>query len=126
MRDEHSATRKYILREFKKRGITLPLNIECESPDLVKELIMEGKGIGFLTRTKIHKELSEGRLKKIDLGKHKFYLKIAIVLNRNKHLTREISTFIDCIIKMRQGKHISPTLSPSEIIHLQESESSQC
>jgi len=126
MRDEHSATRKYILREFKKRGITLPLNIECESPDLVKELIMEGKGIGFLTRTKIHKELTEGRLKKIDLGKHKFYLKIAIVLNRNKHLTREISTFIDCIIKMRQGKHISPTLSPSEIIHLQESESSQC
>ncbi|MEA2108074.1 MAG: LysR family transcriptional regulator [Pseudomonadota bacterium] len=127
MRDEQSATRKYILREFKKRGVTLPISIECESPDLVKELILEGKGIGFLTRTKIRKELSEGLVKRVNLGKHKFHLDIAIVLNKNKNLMPEMLTFVDCIIKKsKQVQHFSLPPSPAEMIHLQESESPKC
>ncbi|MEA3347603.1 MAG: LysR family transcriptional regulator [Pseudomonadota bacterium] len=103
MRDEQSGTRKYILREFKKKGLTLPISIECESPDLVKELVMEGKGIGFLTRTKIRKELAGGLLKQVDLGQHQFYLDIAIVLNKLKSLKPEISEFVDCIIRSKQN-----------------------
>ena len=103
MRDEQSGTRKYILREFKKRGVALPVSIECESPDLVKELIMEGKGVGFLTRTKIHKELAAGLLRQVDLGPHRFYLDIAIVLNKHKSLEPEICEFVDCIIRTKQN-----------------------
>jgi len=113
MRDEQSATRKYILREFKKKGITLPVSIECESPDLVKELIMEGKGIGFLTRTKIRKELAAGLVQRVELGEHRFYLDIAVILNKNRPLTSEMSTFVDCIIKARHDKHFSTNLAPS-------------
>ena len=109
MRDEQSGTRKYILREFKKRGIALQVDIECESPDLVKELIMEGKGIGFLTRTKIRKELAEGLLKQVDLGKHQFYLDIAIVLNKQKSLNPEICDFVDCIIRSKQNLNVCRT-----------------
>ena len=107
MRDEQSGTRKYILREFKKRGVTLPVSIECESPDLVKELIMEGKGVGFLTRTKIHKELAAGQLKQVDLGPHRFYLDIAIVLNKHKSLEPEICDFVDCIIRTKQDLKVA-------------------
>ncbi len=97
MRDEQSGTRKYIVRELKKKGVALQVDIECESPDLVKELIIEGKGIGFLTRTKVHRELARGLLKKVDLGRHQFYLDIAIVLSKHKSLRPEIHDFVDCI-----------------------------
>ena len=102
MRDEQSGTRKFILREFKKRGVVLPVSIECENPDLVKELIMEGKGIGFLTRTKIQRELDAGLVKRVDLGKYRFYLDIAIVLNKNRELMPEMLHFVDSIISTRQ------------------------
>lgn len=107
MRDEQSGTRKYILREFKKKGLTLPISIECESPDLVKELIMEGKGIGFLTRTKIRKELAGGLIKQVDLGQHQFYLDIGIVLNKLKSLKPEICDFVDCIIRSKQNLNVA-------------------
>ncbi|NPA24280.1 MAG: LysR family transcriptional regulator [Deltaproteobacteria bacterium] len=109
MRDEQSGTRKYILREFKKRGVNLPVSIECESPDLVKELIMEGKGIGFLTRTKVHKELASGLVKRVDLGNYRFYLDIAIVLDKNKELMPEMLHFVDCIVKSRREQNLFPT-----------------
>jgi len=108
MRDEQSGTRKYILREFKKRGVVLPVSIECENPDLVKELIMEGKGIGFLTRTKIQRELDAGLVKRVDLGKYRFYLDIAIVLNKNRALMPEMLHFVDSIINTRQHQPLTP------------------
>ncbi len=107
MRDDQSGTRKYILREFKKKGIALPVSIECESPDLVKELIMEGKGIGFLTRTKIRKELADGLIKQVDLGEHQFFLDIAIVLNKRQSLKPEICDFVDCIIRTKQNLNVA-------------------
>ncbi len=113
MRDEQSGTRKYILREFKKMGVSLPVSVECESPDLVKELIMEGKGIGFLTRTKSRKELSEGLVKEVDLGEHRFYLDIAIVLNKQKNLMPEMQDFVDCIIKTKQKRNFPPDIHQS-------------
>jgi DNA-binding transcriptional LysR family regulator len=103
MRDEQSGTRKYILKELKKLGVALQVDIECESPDLVKELIIEGKGIGFLTRTKVHKELAKGLLKKVDLGPHRFYLDIAIVLSKHKSLQPEIHDFVECIIATKHN-----------------------
>ncbi len=104
MRDEQSGTRKYILRELKKKGVLLPVSIECENPDLVKELIMEGKGIGFLTRTKIHRELEAGLVKRVDLGKYRFYLDIAIVMNKNRELMPEMLHFVDSIISTRRHR----------------------
>jgi DNA-binding transcriptional LysR family regulator len=100
-RDEQSGTRKYILKELRKRGVILTIDIECASPDLVKDLIMEGKGIGFLTRTKVHKELAQGSLQQVDLGRHKFYLDIAIVLSKHKSLKPEICDFVNCIIETK-------------------------
>jgi DNA-binding transcriptional LysR family regulator len=111
MRDERSATRKYIIGEFKKQGISLPVSIECESPDLVKELIMEGKGIGFLTRTKISNELAAGKVKEVGLGKNRFYLNIALVWNKNRHLTPELQSLIDCIIQAGKDNRLLPAAS---------------
>jgi DNA-binding transcriptional LysR family regulator len=120
MRDEQSGTRRFLLREFKKRGVILPVSIECENPDLVKELIIEGKGIGFLTRTKIQRELEAGLVKRVDLGKHRFYLDIAIVMNKDKKLMPEMLHFVDSIIKTRQQRlppdAASTLLKPESII----------
>ncbi len=107
MRDEQSGTRKYIVKELKKKGVALQVDIECESPDLVKELIIEGKGIGFLTRTKVHKELTRGLLKKVDLGRHQFYLDIAIVLSKHKSLRPEIHDFVDCIFATKHNFRVA-------------------
>jgi len=63
MRDRMSGSRKYILGNLKKRGVDLPVSIECESPELVKKLIIEGEGIGFLTRNSISQELEKGLFK---------------------------------------------------------------
>ena len=114
MRDEQSGTRKYILREFKKKGVVLPVSIECENPDLVKELIMEGKGIGFLTRTKIQQELDAGLVKRVNLGKYRFYLDIAIVMNKNRELMPEMHHFVDSIISTRSHQ---PLVSPDDENH---------
>ena len=107
MRDEQSGTRKYILKELKRLGVALQIDIECESPDLVKELILEGKGIGFLTQTKVHRELAQGLLKKVDLGQYRFYLDIAIVLSKHKSLQPEIHDFVECIIATKHNFRVA-------------------
>ncbi len=96
IRDQSSGTRKYIEDKLKKRGIHLNIKIEVKNYKLIKELVKEGEGISFLTKTTVHQELKNNELSQIFLPE-KFIIDIGIIASQNT--CPELDKLVD-ILKM--------------------------
>ncbi len=96
MRDNRSATRKYIQNRFKK--LKLPISTECENSDLIKKMIIAGKGISFLSISTVRNELDAGTLKKITMNRNmKFFMDIKLMLYKEKYDSIKMRYFIECV-----------------------------
>ena len=82
IRDQSSGTRKYIEDKLDKRGIHLNVKIEVKNYKLIKELVKEGEGISFLTKTTVQQELENKELSQIFLPE-KFFIDVGIIANKN-------------------------------------------
>ncbi len=96
MRDDRSATRKYIQKRFRK--VKLPISMECENSDLIKKMVLAGKGISFLSISTIKNELDTGILKKVAINRNmKFFMDIKLMLYKEEFDNPETKYFIECV-----------------------------
>ena len=102
MRDNRSATRKYIQNRFRK--VKLPISMECENSDLIKKMLIAGKGISFLSISTVRNELNAGTLKKIEMNRNmKFFMDIKLMLYKEKHDSPKMKYFIECVLDYIPG-----------------------
>lgn len=65
--EKGSATREYIIGEFRKRGIPMTIYVECENPPAIKHMVHFGLGGAFFCRYDIEEDVRKKRFRKISL-----------------------------------------------------------
>lgn len=94
---EGSAARANVLAYFKRYNVTPKIFLESSSVEVTKELVMQGKGLCFLTYIEANKELKDGTLRSINI--HEGFPKIrrVIIFQKNKPLSPGAKAFVKVI-----------------------------
>lgn len=67
MREEGSATRRVTERALEQSGITFNVVMELDHPEAIKQAVMAGLGVAFVSVHAIHGEIAAGRLRALRL-----------------------------------------------------------
>jgi len=65
--EEGSATRAYIIEEFRKRGIPLNIHMVCENPSAIKHMVHLGMGGYFCPYYAVEEEVREGKFRCVEV-----------------------------------------------------------
>ncbi len=98
-RDIRSATRQAIWREFEKRKIKPSAVIEAGNTEFIKSYVAQNKGVSFLAKVCVKKEVERGELTVIPLEEGPFYLDIDVIYLKGKTLSSAASTFLQFLRK---------------------------
>jgi DNA-binding transcriptional LysR family regulator len=79
---------------FRREGIVLPTSIELGNMEAIKELVKLGLGISILAPWVARKELAEGSLCALPLGRRKLQRRWGILLRKGQRLSLAQETFI--------------------------------
>ena len=79
---------------FRAEKMALPVSMELGSVEAIKELVKLGLGVSILAPWAIRKELEEGSLVAVQLGKKKLRRQWGILLRRSQRLSLAHETFI--------------------------------
>jgi len=94
--EQGSATREYIINEFKKRSIPLNKYIDCENPSALKHMVHLGTGGAFLPSYSIEKDVREGKYKRIEILDN-LSMTIDLVYLKERKKSQPIKTFLNVI-----------------------------
>jgi len=85
LQEEGSATREYIINEFRKRDIALNNYIEAGSPNTVKSMVQLAMGGAFFPFFAIEEEVKENKFRCIEIldGLH-YYIDVIYLVERRK------------------------------------------
>ncbi len=90
----NSYTFQMIESYFQKENITLNSIIEFGSMEAIKEMVKIGMGVGILTPWVAIREIEEGKLMTVPLGKRKLRRHWGIVFMKSKRLNLAEETFV--------------------------------
>ncbi len=93
IREEGSATRRIVLSSLTDLGVNPAVLIEVKSTEFIKEWVVQGKGIGVVSRRSISPEDS-GHVKAIPF-KNPLFLEIVVVSLKSRRYDIWIHRFID-------------------------------
>ena len=79
---------------FRRDGIVLPTSIELGNLEAIKELVKLGLGVSIFAPWVAQKELAEGSLRALPLGRRKLERHWAVLLRRAQRLSLAQETFI--------------------------------
>jgi len=79
---------------FRRDAIVLPTSIELGNMEAIKELVKLGLGVSILAPWVAQKELAEGSLRAVPLGKRKLERRWGILLRKSQHLSLAQETFV--------------------------------
>jgi DNA-binding transcriptional LysR family regulator len=79
---------------FRRDSIVLPTSIELGSMEAIKELVKLGLGVSILAPWVAAKELAEGSLRALPLGRRRLERRWGILLRKGQRLTLAQETFI--------------------------------
>ena len=79
---------------FRTEKMALPVSMELGSVEAIKELVKLGLGVSILAPWAIRKELDEGSLVSIPLGKRRLQRQWGILLRKSQRLSLAHETFI--------------------------------
>lgn len=79
---------------FRREKIVLPTSIELGNVEAIKELVKLGLGISILARWVAEKELADGSLVALPLGRRKLRRRWGILLRADQRLTLAQETFV--------------------------------
>jgi len=79
---------------FHREDIVLPTSIELGNMEAIKELVKLGLGVSILARWVARKELADGSLRALPLGKRKLRRRWGFLLRNGQRLTLAPETFI--------------------------------
>ncbi|HEY8965267.1 MAG TPA: LysR family transcriptional regulator [Candidatus Methylacidiphilales bacterium] len=79
---------------FRAEKLSLPVSMELGSVEAIKELVKLGLGVGILAPWALRKELAEGSLIAVSLGKRRLRRQWGILLRKGQRLGLAHETFI--------------------------------
>jgi DNA-binding transcriptional LysR family regulator len=79
---------------FRNEGLVLPTSVEIGNIEAIKELVKVGLGISVLAPWVAHKELTEGSLKALHLGRAKLRRRWGILSRHGARFNLQQATFI--------------------------------
>ena len=106
LRERGSGVRKTIKEHLDKINIgidSLKVIYELDSMEAIKSSVMSGKGISFLQKLAIQRELKDETLKEIEIDGLKMYSKFHIAYRQDHKLTTTEKKFVDFIKSTRRG-----------------------
>lgn len=89
-----SSTTRMALDYFHAEGLSLPMPMECGSMEAIKELLKTGLGVGILPPWIARKELAEGSLVTLPLGRRKLRRQWGVLHWRERRLSLAEETFV--------------------------------
>ncbi|HEY3278194.1 MAG TPA: LysR family transcriptional regulator [Syntrophorhabdaceae bacterium] len=93
-RDIRSATRQAIWSEFEKKRIKPSAIIEAGNTEFIKNLVGKNKGVSFLARICVGKEVERGELVIVPFEEGPFFLPIDAIHLKGKTLSSAAITFL--------------------------------
>jgi DNA-binding transcriptional LysR family regulator len=88
---------------FREEGTTLFSTLEMGSVEAAKELVKLGYGVSILAPWTLRKELAEGSLVTLPLGRRKLRRKWAVLLSNGRRLSLAEETFIGLCQSVAEG-----------------------
>lgn len=95
---EGSDTRLMMLRLFEDEGIKPRIGMELGSNESVKQAVMAGLGVAFVSAHTVAAEIKEGRLKAFDIERFPFIRKWVVVRHSNLQLMPAADVLYDFFI----------------------------
>jgi DNA-binding transcriptional LysR family regulator len=105
-RDLGSATRQAMWREFERRHIKPSAIIEAGNTEFIKNLVAKDKGISFLARICVMKEVEQGTLAILPLEGGPFFLDIDMIHVKGKSLSPAASTFLSFLRLVSRSENL--------------------
>lgn len=105
--EKGSATRDYVMSEFKKRNLTMTNPIDCENPPAIRHMVELGMGGAFFPLFSIQKDVQEGLFHMATVREDLFQNYDLIFLSDRRN-SYPVQTFRSVIKKLKSGFSRSP------------------
>jgi DNA-binding transcriptional LysR family regulator len=92
-----SVTRKIIEGVFEKDGRTLMPDMEIDRPEAMKRLVEAGLGVSILPEMSVIKELEEGTLVSLPIGKVSFERHLGLIYRKGQFFSPSTLAFLDIL-----------------------------
>jgi len=99
VRELGSGTRSAMEEFFRERGLTPIVGMEMGSNEAIKQAVVAGLGISFISRHTLGLERSAGRLAVLDVVGTPVMRRWHLVRHRNKRLTPALGAFWDFVLE---------------------------
>lgn len=99
-REQGSADRNQFEQFLNKHNININKKWQCSNTEAIKNIVIDGKGIAFVSKLLVNKEVSENKLKILPIEDIKFERENKLIYHKNKYISPQMKTFIDiCLNK---------------------------
>ena len=105
--EEGSATREYIINEFRKRDIPLNTFMDCENPDTIKHMVHLGMGGAFFPYYGVKEDVTYGKYHCIELLEN-LHLSIDLIYLQDWKKSKLVRMFIEVLRKHAPLTSTSP------------------
>ena len=86
-----------LLADMAQYGITPQIALETSSKEILKQFAKNGLGVAFIPDITAEAEVRDGSLKRLDWRGSSFPIYSQVIVHKDKHLNRAISTLIDML-----------------------------
>ncbi len=109
-REPGSGTRGAVERLFAAEGIALPAHMELDDSEAIKQGVISGLGVAFLSLHSLRLELAAGELVMLDVVQFPLRRRWYAVHRRGKHLSNAAQAFLDYLLDEGEAEvaHLLP------------------
>ncbi len=101
-REAGAGTRSLIDAALERAGITVETAMELGSPEALKQAVMAGLGITWLSRLAAQRELASGALVAITTPGLELKRTLSVIIARGRRLPRAAQAFLDEVVRLRR------------------------
>lgn len=94
LKPKKSATRVFLENKFGEYGVSFPNDMEISNLEAIKQSVIHGLGISFVSKFAVSQEIKNGQLTSIPIRDVTFKRGIQYVYYKNKHLSPAAKQFI--------------------------------
>lgn len=100
--EQGSATRDYLMNEFRKRNLTINNPIDCQNPPAIRHMVELGMGGAFFPLFSIQKDVQEGRFHMASV-KEDLSLDYDLIFLKDRRNSSMVRMFISTMKKQRRS-----------------------
>jgi len=99
--EQGSATRKYLLNEFRARDLTIKNSIDCENPPAIQHMVQLGMGGAFFPLFSVQRDVQEGHFHMATV-KEDLSLDYDLIFLKDRRSSQTVKMFISTMKKLKQ------------------------